>query len=182
MVWDPNWLERPIALIGLSGCGKSTLARLLARALSWPWYDTDAAVAAAAGMSVADLFQTYGEAEFRARESAALCEALREAQVIATGGGIVLQPENRQMLHDRATVIWLDASDATILARLAVDAEERPLLRGDAATRLAALRAARAPLYAALADLTVQTDGVTPIELVQQIITALRKGKEERAG
>ncbi len=177
MVWDPNWLERPIALIGLSGCGKSTLARLLARALCWPWYDTDAAVAASTGMSVADLFQVYGEAEFRARESAALAEALREPQVIATGGGIVLQAENRRMLHDQATVIWLDATDATILARLAADAEQRPLLHGDAAARLAELRAQRTPLYAGLADLTFQTDGVMPIDLVQRMLAALRYGR-----
>ncbi|WP_298816474.1 shikimate kinase [uncultured Chloroflexus sp.] len=175
MVWDPNWLERPIALIGLSGCGKSTLARLLARALSCPWYDTDAAVAAAAGMSVADLFQTYGEAEFRARETAVLAEALQETQVIATGGGIVLQPENRQMLRERATIIWLDATDTTILTRLAADAEQRPLLRGDAAARLASLRAARESLYAALADVKVQTDELLPIDLVQQIIATLRQ-------
>ncbi|MEF3272861.1 MAG: shikimate kinase [Chloroflexus sp.] len=177
MVWDPNWLERPIAFIGLSGCGKSTLARLLARALSWPWYDTDAAVAAAAGMSVADLFQTYGEAEFRAREAVALAEALREAQVIATGGGIVVSPENRRMLREHATIIWLDASDSTILARLAADAEQRPLLRGDAAASLAALRAAREPLYAELADLKFQTDGLAPIDLVQQMVAALRHGR-----
>ncbi|WP_322817292.1 shikimate kinase [Chloroflexus sp.] len=177
MVWDPNWLDRPVALVGLSGCGKSTLARLLARALSWPWYDTDAAIAAAAGMSVADLFQTYGEAEFRVRETAALTEALREAQVIATGGGIVLQPENRRMLREQATVIWLDAADATILTRLAADAEQRPLLRGDAAARLAELRARRTPLYAEVADVIIATDGKTPLELVQQVIAALRQGR-----
>ncbi len=176
MVWSPDWLDRPVALIGLSGCGKSTLARLLARALSWPWYDTDAAVAAAAGMSIADLFQTFGEAEFRARETAALAEALQEAQVIATGGGIVLQPENRQLLHERSTVVWLDASDATILARLAADAVQRPLLQGDAAARLAELRARRAPLYAELADVTIATDDRAPLDLVQEVIAALRRG------
>lgn len=177
MVWDPNWLDRPVALVGLSGCGKSTLARLLARALSWPWYDTDAAIAAAAGMSVADLFQTYGEAEFRVRETAALAEALREAQVIATGGGIVLQPENRHMLREQATVIWLDAADTTILTRLAADVEQRPLLHGDAAARLAELRARRTPLYAEVADVIIATDGKTPLELVQQVIAALRQGR-----
>ncbi|WP_322822893.1 shikimate kinase [Chloroflexus sp.] len=177
MVWDSNWLDRPVALVGLSGCGKSTLARLLARALSWPWYDTDAAIAAAAGMSVADLFQTYGEAEFRLRETAALAEALHEAQVIATGGGIILQPENRRMLREQATVIWLDAADTTILTRLAADAEQRPLLRGDAAARLAELRALRTPLYAEVADLIIATDGKTPLELVQQVIAALRQGR-----
>lgn len=177
MVWDSNWLDRPVALVGLSGCGKSTLARLLARALSWPWYDTDAAIAAAAGMSVADLFQTYGEVEFRLRETAALAEALHEAQVIATGGGIILQPENRRMLREQATVIWLDAADTTILTRLAADAEQRPLLRGDAAARLAELRALRTPLYAEVADLIIATDGKTPLELVQQVIAALRQGR-----
>ncbi|MBO9339668.1 MAG: shikimate kinase [Chloroflexus sp.] len=177
MVWDSNWLDRPVALVGLSGCGKSTLARLLARALSCPWYDTDAAIAAAAGMSVADLFQTYGEAEFRLRETAALTEALRETQVIATGGGIVLQPENRRMLREQATVIWLDASDETILQRLAADAEQRPLLFGDAAARLAELRVRRMPLYAEVADMTIATDGKTPLEVVQQIILALRQGR-----
>jgi shikimate kinase len=168
-------MERPlaartIALVGLSGAGKSTVGPRLAGRLGMPLLDTDALVAAAAGMPVAAIFAARGEAAFRDLEAAALAEALAgQPVVLATGGGAVLREASRALLRARAFVVWLDAPDAALLARLRASAEERPLLAGDAAARLAALRAARGPLYAEVAHLAVDTAGLSPAEVVERI-------------
>lgn len=164
--------ERPsVALVGLSGAGKSTLARALAARLGLPHADTDALVAARAGRPVPAIFAEAGEAAFRDLEAAALAEALAGPPlVLATGGGIVLREANRALLRARAFVVWLDAPDDALLARLRAHDEERPLLAGDAAARLAALRAARAPLYAATAHLAIDTAGLAPAEVVERVV------------
>lgn len=156
-----------IALIGLSGAGKSTVGRLLAARLGWPLCDTDALTAQAAGCSVAHIFAEQGEARFRDMESAALQAALASNPcVIATGGGIVLRAENRALLREHALVVWLDAPTGALVARLREHNEPRPLLANDdPATRLEALRAARAPLYAEIADVCIETNG-QPAEVI----------------
>lgn len=162
-----------LALIGLSGSGKSTLARLLARRLGRPWADTDQLIVAQAGRPIPAIFAEEGEPAFRDRESAALAEALGSGpQVLATGGGIVLRPENRVLLRARAFVVWLDAPDAVLLARLRAHDEERPLLAVDAEARLTALRAARQPLYAEVAHRRVETDGLAPEAVAAMIISS----------
>ncbi|PDV96740.1 shikimate kinase [Candidatus Chloroploca asiatica] len=165
--------ECPLVLVGLSGAGKSTVGPVLAARLGRPLCDTDVLVAHAAGMPVPTIFATHGEATFREREAEALAEALAgELAVVATGGGIVLRPANRQLLREHAFVVWLDAPDRLLLARLRTDAEERPLLGDEAATRLAAMRAARGPLYAEVAHVTVETSGLTPETITDQIVAA----------
>lgn len=165
--------NRPLALVGLSGAGKSTVARALAARLAVPALDTDAHLAERAGMPVAAIFATLGEAHFRELEAAALADALADGpRVVATGGGVVLREQNRALLRERAFVVWLDAPDAALLARLRAHAEQRPLLAGDAAARLAALRTARAPLYAQVANLALRTDGLAPAALVERILAA----------
>jgi shikimate kinase len=163
-----------VALIGLSGTGKSTVGRALAARLGWALRDTDALVEAA-GRRVAAIFAEEGEARFRELETAALVAALDAAPcVVSTGGGIVLRPENRALLRERALVVWLDAPTDVLVARLLAHAEERPLLAGDdPAGRLAALRAARGGLYAELADLAVGTAGMTVEEICDQIVQML---------
>lgn len=169
-------MQRPIALVGLSGAGKSTVARALATRLGWPLADTDALVVARAGHPVATIFAEQGEAAFRALEAEALAAALAIAPgVVATGGGVVLQAANRALLQQRAFVVWLDAPDAALIARLAAHDEKRPLLAGDAAARLAALRAARAPLYAAVASLHLATEALAPEAVVERILAAYQR-------
>lgn len=172
---------RSVALVGLSGAGKSTAARLVAARLGLPHADTDALVTARAGRPIPAIFAEAGEAAFRDLEAAALAAALAGSPlVLATGGGVVLHEANRALLRERAFVVWLDAPDEALLARLRAHDEERPLLAGDAAARLAALRAARAPLYRAAAHLTLHTAGLTPGEVAERICagyTARRDGK-----
>lgn len=168
-----NRKRHTLALVGLSGAGKSTLARLLAERLGRPWADTDQLIVAQAGRPIPAIFAEEGEPAFRDRESATLAEALAAGpQVLATGGGIVLRPENRALLRDRAFVVWLDAPDAVLLARLRAHDEERPLLADDAAARLAALRAARGLLYAETAHLRVATEGRAPEEVAEIVISS----------
>lgn len=169
---------RPIALLGLSGVGKSTVARLLADRLGWPVVDTDALIVAAERRPIADIFANDGEPRFRDLEAAALAEALEHAAaIIATGGGIILRPENRALLSERATCIWLDATTDALVARLQQHDEERPLLAGDARQRLEALRAARADLYAAQSVLIVNTAGHPPQDVVETILEYLQTSR-----
>lgn len=162
---------RTVALVGLSGAGKSSVSRALAARLGLPHADTDAMIAARAGRPVPELFVAVGESAFRDLEAAALAEALAGPPLaLATGGGVVLRAANRALLRARALVVWLDAPDAHLLDRLRAHDEERPLLAGDAAARLAALRAARAPLYEEASHLALDTAGLTPAEVAERIV------------
>jgi shikimate kinase len=120
-----------IVLVGLSGSGKSTLGRALADRLGRPLLDLDAGIEAEQGAHPAKLIREHGEGRFREIESAAVERACRVAgAVIATGGGAVVDPLNRWRLWDAGPIVWLDAPDEVLLARLARHAEERPLLDG----------------------------------------------------
>ncbi|HEY6378088.1 MAG TPA: 3-dehydroquinate synthase [Candidatus Dormibacteraeota bacterium] len=149
-----------IALVGLPGSGKSSVARTLAQRRGWRLADLDATVAARSGQSLSAVFATEGEAGFRRREVEALEEALAAEGpvVVACGGGIVGTAAARRRLAAACTVVWLDGSDGELLARLGA-AGDRPLLADDPPSRLAALRAARQPLYAKVAQLRVDVGG-----------------------
>jgi shikimate kinase len=167
---------RSVALIGLSGAGKSTVACLLAGRLGWPWADTDPLIEQNAGASIPDIFARQGEQAFRDLESAALRQALTQDArplVLATGGGVVLREQNRQLLHAQAYVVWLDAPVAQLVARLTRHQEARPLLAGDAAARLEALRSAREALYCQLANLRVDTSELAPAQVAEHILQQL---------
>jgi shikimate kinase len=170
-----------IYLIGPRGSGKTTLAAHLATALGWDWLDADRLLEQRAGRTVRALFDDEGEPAFRARESALLTElAARERHVIATGGGVILAAENRALLRATGFVVRLTASVPTLCARLAGDAataEQRPSLTGRGAIdpeEVAAVVAAREPLYAATAHATIDTTDLTADALVAAILGYLR--------
>jgi shikimate kinase len=147
-------------LIGMMGAGKSTVGRLVAERCDARFTDSDDAVVAHAGWSIPELWERSGERAFRDMEAAAV-ERLAEASeplVIATGGGVVLRPENVSAMRRSGRVVWLAADPSTLAARVG-DGADRPLLAGSpAARRLADLLAERADAYAAAADVVISTD------------------------
>ena len=178
-------MTRPqrIVLIGLPGTGKSRIARLLARRLRWRSGDTDDEIVSADGREIPHIFRDEGEAYFRSLERQAVSQlAGGERRVIATGGGVVLDPVNRERLWRDSFVVHLEARSETILGRINRGdprrAAARPLLAGeDPAARLEDLRAARAPLYA-LADWAVRTDGLTLDQVADEIVGAWERVSE----
>jgi shikimate kinase len=164
-----------VALVGLSGSGKSTLAPLLASRLGHRGVvDLDRVLEERFGRPVARIFAEDGEAAFRDAESEALSDALDgPASVIATGGGVVLHPDNRRRLRASARVVWLKAHPSQLQERLAGSSEVRPLLAGDAAFALARLSEERDALYREVAHLTIDVDGVDPSDLADELARAL---------
>lgn len=140
---------RPIVLIGLMGVGKTTVGRRLAGRLGLPFVDADHEIELAAGLSVAEIFDRYGEAHFRDGERRVIARLIDgSAKVIATGGGAFMNEATRKLILDRATAVWLDADIDTLAARVS-RRDDRPLLRGkDARTVLGGLAAVRNPVYA----------------------------------
>lgn len=174
---------RPVFLIGARGSGKTTVARLLAGQLGWEWVDLDAEVEAAAGRSVARIFREAGETDFRAREAKALAGVRgRLRLVVATGGGIVLMPENRRLLRETGVVVWLTGDAETLWERTSGDpgsAQRRPDLAGGGLDEMRQVLAAREALYRECASFAVSTAGRTPAELADEIAARLSEAAIE---
>lgn len=161
---------RRIFLVGLSGAGKSVVGRLLADRLGWEFADSDEAIEAQTGRSVADIFATEGEAGFRALEADALAGlAVREPIVVSTGGGAPTDEGSRASIG-RGFVVWLSVSPGEAAERLAADpaTPARPLLAGDPKMRLEALLDARISYYHR-ADAAVDVDALTPVQAAAEI-------------
>ncbi|MBV6507065.1 MAG: Shikimate kinase 1 [Acidimicrobiales bacterium] len=162
-------------LVGLSGVGKSTIGRELAAELGMSFADLDELIEQRVGATIVDIFDSYGEAMFREHEARVLAEVLArdEPAVVSTGGGVVLREENRRIMVERGTTIWLDADLDAILQRVGED-KSRPLLAGDAAAALGRLAREREPLYREVADLTVSAVCNDPSQVVRQITSHLQ--------
>ncbi|HET8990048.1 MAG TPA: shikimate kinase [Acidimicrobiales bacterium] len=145
-----------VVLVGLPGAGKSTLARALAQRLGCAALDTDEVLARRVATPTATYLRDAGEERFRAAELEALVEALGTDAVVATGAGVVTRADARDLLA-RERTLWLDAPDATLLAR--VSEGDRPLLGEHPAAALARLRAERRSHYDAVASAIVDTSG-----------------------
>ena len=166
-----------VVLVGPMGAGKTTVAGLLGDAWGLPVRDTDADIETAEGRSVSEIFVDSGEAYFRELEKKAVADALAtHSGVLALGGGAVLDPTTRAALVDHPVVfLRVGLSDAVKRVGLGTS---RPLLLGNVRARLKGLLDERAPLYASVASVTVDTDGLTPDE----VVTAVRDALETRHG
>ena len=161
-------------LVGMMGAGKTTVGRALARRLKRPFYDSDQEVEARCGVAIAVIFEIEGEAGFRARESQVIAELSElDAIVMATGGGAVLDSDNRRRLASRGTVVYLHATPEALHARIGHD-RKRPLLAtSDPQLRLEQFYAQRDPLYREIADLVVETGQQSVSVLVTELIRRL---------
>ena len=160
-------------LCGMMACGKTTVGEALSKALGWELVDTDAVIADRYG-AIKTLFERLGEAEFRRLEKAIVQEAAaRDGIVIATGGGVLTQEDNRAALKQNGTIVYLRATLETLCERLEGD-ETRPLLQGDGWQKtLEALLKARKEQYAAAADIVTDVDGKTPQQIVEELMKTI---------
>lgn len=175
MTADPALRRKTIALVGLMGVGKSSIGRRLAHALDLPFRDADAEVEAAAGRTIAEIFDKYGEPAFREGERKVIARLLDEGpHVLATGGGAFMNDQTRALIKDKAVSVWLKA-DLEVLARRIARKSDRPLVTGkDPLEVLQAQAAVRYPVYEQ-ADIIVET-GDTPHQVaVESILEALQQ-------
>jgi shikimate kinase len=166
-------LDRPIVLVGLMGAGKSTVGRRLARRLGLPFVDTDAAIEDAAGFSAAEVYERYGEDDFRDGERRLVARLIDgQVRVIATGGGVFVDPRTRQLLNQRSITVWLDAP-VDVLASRTSRRDTRPMLRnGDPKGTLERLAKERRPAYSEAHIRVTSGDGAHG-EVVESIVRAL---------
>jgi shikimate kinase len=162
-------------LTGPMGAGKSTIGRQLAKQLRMVFYDSDREIEHRTGVDIPLIFELEGEPGFRKRERLVIDELTSLPNIVlATGGGVVLDPDNRCYLAERGLVIYLHASVNQQLARTKHD-RNRPLLQtDDPRKRLEDLMQVRDPLYREIADLVIDTDGKRVMAVVNQIIRKLK--------
>ena len=165
-----------IILIGPMGSGKTSTGRMLAKEMGYAFADTDEEVTKRTGVSIAYIFDVEGEEGFRKRECLALKECLNDNNtILSTGGGIVLSKENRDLLQDRGTVVYLQTSIRFQVKRTA-STNNRPLLQNkDPKETLEKLILTRAPLYEEIADITIMTDNKSLQEMSKEIQRAINE-------
>ncbi len=172
--------SRSIVLVGLMGVGKSTVGRRLAKRLGLDFVDSDTEIERAADHSSPEIFDRFGEANFRDGERRVIARLIEgPPKVIATGGGAFMNEETRKLILDRCVAIWLDA-DLDILAERVSRRDDRPLLRGkEPLPLLQELATRRNPVYAE-AHLHIRSDFSPHERAVDQIVAALaaRQGSE----
>jgi shikimate kinase len=164
---------RPITLVGLMGAGKTTVGRRLAARLRLPFVDADAEIETASGMTIAEIFERFGEAHFRDGERRVIARLIDGSpKVIATGGGAFIQPDTRKLILERTLAVWLDADVATLVERVR-RRNTRPLLKyrdpGEVLTELAAIRN---PIYAE-AQIRIGSKATPHGDTVAAIVAAL---------
>ncbi|MEO6198577.1 MAG: shikimate kinase [Sphingomicrobium sp.] len=166
-------LDRPVVLVGLMGVGKSTVGRRLARRLGLAFVDSDSAIEDASGYSAAEVFERFGEKDFRDGERRLVARLVSgEVRIIATGGGAFVDPRTRELLNRHSITVWLDAPVA-VLAERTARRDTRPLLRNhDPKGTLERLSDERRPSYAE-AHIHVRSGEGAHRDVVDSIIAAL---------
>ena len=175
-------LDRPVVLVGLMGVGKSTVGRRLAKRLGLSFVDSDAEIEDAAGYPAAEIFERYGEQDFRDGERRLVARLIEGAvRVIATGGGAYIDPRTRKLLNERAITVWLDAP-VDILAERTSRRDTRAQLRnGDPRAVLERLAEERRPSYEE-AHIHVRSGDGAHKDVVEAIVQALEVHLNRAAG
>ncbi|MBD3611750.1 MAG: shikimate kinase AroK [Hydrogenovibrio crunogenus] len=167
-----------IFLVGPMGAGKSTVGRFLADKLHYQFLDSDQVIEDKTGATIPMIFDIEGESGFRAREKAAIDDLTQQSEIVlATGGGAILNPENRKNLRSRGFVVYLKSSVDSLVQRTRHD-RNRPLLQTENPEQvLRKLIEERGPLYEEVADLVIQTEQVSVHRVVKQILDKLAEQK-----
>ncbi|HSZ74714.1 MAG TPA: shikimate kinase [Rhizomicrobium sp.] len=167
-------LDRTVALVGMMGAGKSSIGRRLADRLDLPFRDADTEIEAAAGCSIPEIFERFGEEEFRCGERRVIARLLTEPpMVLATGGGAFVDADTRSRIKSDAISVWIKAPVEILLARVK-RREDRPLLKdGDPRETLTRLLVEREPAYSE-ADIAIESGDGPHVQAVERIVSALR--------
>ncbi len=160
-----------IFLVGPMGAGKTTIGRQLAKKLSKRFYDSDHEIEKRTGANIPLIFEIELEEGFRKREAKVLAELVElDNIVLSTGGGAVLDVDNRRKLKEHGRIVYLKSSPEKLLKRTAGD-KRRPLLQGDdKLTKITAILSEREPLYIELADEIIETDKLSIKQILQTVI------------
>ena len=169
-------LQKTLYLIGFMGSGKSTVSRHMSRALDVPKIEMDDLLAERAGKPITQIFAEDGEEVFRQMETALLREiGAGEPALVSCGGGVVLRPENVEIMKATGTILLLSATPQTIFQRVR-HSTKRPILNGNMNVEfIAELMAKRDPAYRAAADVTVSIDGKTSDVVARELVERIRQ-------
>jgi shikimate kinase len=166
-------LDRPVVLVGLMGVGKSTVGRRLAKRLGLSFVDSDAEIEDAAGYPAAEIFERYGERDFRDGERRLVARLIEgDVRIIATGGGAYVDPTTRKLLNERAITVWLDAPVEVLAERTSRRDTRAQLRNGDPKAVLEKLAEERRPSYAE-AHIHVRSGDGAHRDVVEAIVRAL---------
>jgi shikimate kinase len=174
-------LDRPVVLVGLMGVGKSTVGRRLAKRLGLPFIDSDSAIEDASGYSAAEVFERFGESDFRDGERRLVARLVEdEVRVIATGGGAYVDPRTRQLLNERAITVWLDAPVDILTERTSRRDTPAQLRHGNPKATLERLSEERRPSYEE-AHIHIKSGDGAHKDVVDAIVQALEEHLANRS-
>lgn len=175
-------LEKTLVLVGMMGAGKTSVGRRLASILGVPFRDADVEIEAAAGCTINEIFERFGEPAFRSGERKVIARLLSDPpHVLAAGGGAFIDPETRQRIKDHAVSIWLRAPLELLIQRV-LRKDTRPLLRNtNSRATLERLLQEREPIYAQ-ADIVIESDEGPHDVVVKRIVAALNDRAAGAAG
>ncbi|MBW2053130.1 MAG: shikimate kinase [Deltaproteobacteria bacterium] len=169
-----------LILIGYRATGKSLVGTLLSKRLQWPFLDTDDLIEKEAGLAIPEIVAAKGWDHFRNLEKKVVARVSGlDRHIIATGGGVILDPENVTSLRDAGCLVWLQADIETIKARLAADAFRPPLTDSDTIDEAVGVLEKRLPAYQRAAHINIDTKGLSPAQIADSILNllpAIRRG------
>lgn len=170
----PRLQEHSIVFVGMMGCGKSAIGRLVAQALALPYHDADEEIVAAAGMSIPDIFEQFGEDYFRKGENRVVSRLLAEGPtVLSLGGGAFMNDDTRALISENGISVWLKADLDLLMSRVMRRPNSRPLLNNaDPRGKMKELMEARTPIYK-LADIHVESSRNSKTETSNSVIRSL---------
>ena len=174
--------EKNIILIGPMGAGKTTIGRQLAKRLSKDFYDSDYEIEKHTGADIALIFEIEGEEGFRKRESQVLEELVSNKNIVlSTGGGAILDAENRKLLSNNGIIIYLQSTAEKLYKRIAND-KCRPLLQtGDRLNKIKSILDEREPIYLSLADEVIETQEQSIKQIIQKIVDFIRQDENNKS-